>query len=58
MGASAGMKLPEVKKLMWEGGREGREKEEKNYVNSVTYYNIDKHRQLHGKFNVTLSASR
>lgn len=53
------MKLPEVKKLMWEGGREGREKErKKNYVNSVTYYNIDKHRQLHGKFNVTLSASR
>jgi len=23
------MKLPEVKKLMWEGGREGREKEKK-----------------------------
>lgn len=29
MGGSAGMKLPEVKKLMWEGEREGREKEKK-----------------------------
>lgn len=51
------MKLPEMKKLMWEGEREGREKkggEKKNYVNSVTYYNIDKHKQLNGKFNVTL----
>lgn len=52
------MKLPEVKKLMWEGEREARKKGKKNYVNSVTYYNIDKHKQLNGKFNVTLSASR
>lgn len=52
------MKLPEVKKLMWGREREGREKEKKKYVDCVTYYNIDKHKQLNGKFNVTLSASR
>lgn len=41
------------------GGRKGGEKErKKNYVNSVTYYNIDKHKQLNGKFDVTLSVSR
>lgn len=42
------------------GGKKGGERErgKKNYVNSVTYYNIDKHKQLNGKFNVTLSASR
>lgn len=29
------MKLPEVKKLMWEGEREGREKEEKKIMSIV-----------------------
>lgn len=44
----------------WCGREKGRgeRKRKKNYVNSVTYYKIDKHKHLNGKFNVTLSASR